>query len=372
MSSLPNHTGVSIPTLLRIFSNTTNSYKLVFFRAILNLLPKANQKNGPVILSLNELAVEAAAISWYPIKFYHLSFGSQDILGRIISQLDFYVDDRNIGHRSTQLALRRAINDQSSAIGLGQILDYVPFRLLQPFFSNNLRGLLDSAKNRKTSEYAEAEFHSVKPLYRFVSIGGKDFIELHPIWNQYFMEWREIIIGWVTYKWIEFLQYRNPNVPAIPNKIESPLNRRSLKNQTRYWLAVMRNTPVRCVYSGELLNEDNFSLDHFLPWSFVCHDQLWNLFPVFSRANSSKGSSLPSEKYIACFIDLQIAGLRIASGELPEKQWARMTADFVSDLHIVEKELLTPTVVRSAYEATVPAMLSLAEQTGFSPQWSYR
>ena len=32
---------------------------------------------------------------------------------------------------------------------------------------------------------------------------------------------------------------------------------------------------------------------HFVPWSFVLHDELWNLAPVFRNTNSSKGNRLP-------------------------------------------------------------------------------
>lgn len=34
-------------------------------------------------------------------------------------------------------------------------------------------------------------------------------------------------------------------------------------------------------------------LDHFLPWSFVAHNQLWNLIPVEKNINRSKNDRLP-------------------------------------------------------------------------------
>ena len=34
-------------------------------------------------------------------------------------------------------------------------------------------------------------------------------------------------------------------------------------------------------------------MDHFIPWSFVMNDELWNLMPMDSSLNSSKSNKLP-------------------------------------------------------------------------------
>jgi len=35
------------------------------------------------------------------------------------------------------------------------------------------------------------------------------------------------------------------------------------------------------------------SLDHFVPWSYVAHDEMWNLHPTTKSINSSKSNNLP-------------------------------------------------------------------------------
>ena len=35
------------------------------------------------------------------------------------------------------------------------------------------------------------------------------------------------------------------------------------------------------------------SIDHFVPWSYVAHDELWNLSPTTRSINSSKSNKLP-------------------------------------------------------------------------------
>ena len=36
-----------------------------------------------------------------------------------------------------------------------------------------------------------------------------------------------------------------------------------------------------------------YDVDHFIPWSFVMNDELWNLMPMDSSLNSSKSNHLP-------------------------------------------------------------------------------
>ena len=45
---------------------------------------------------------------------------------------------------------------------------------------------------------------------------------------------------------------------------------------------------LNCIYTGNPLERNSFDLDHFMPWSFVSHNQNWNLIPTDSSFNSSK------------------------------------------------------------------------------------
>ena len=51
------------------------------------------------------------------------------------------------------------------------------------------------------------------------------------------------------------------------------------------------------------------SVDHFVPWKFVLHDQIWNLVPTFRSPNSSKSDNLPDFAYLDDFCSVQFLGL---------------------------------------------------------------
>lgn len=368
-SLIPSET-VDVASLGRLFDNTTNSYKLLFFQGILRLIERSDNFDTRLILQFSDVAEEMLAIGWYPYKFFNLSFGVQDKTGEVLAALDFSVSEAAITNPSTRSSLLSAIRAQRHAIGMDRLLEYVPYRLLQPFFVRELAGKPDYKKNELTIELSNALFDERKPLYRINEQAPRS-LEFHPDWISYIRTAFPIVRGWVAYHWINYLQQRNANIPAISNKIAPPLVRSSLTKQSSYWREIMRAAPVKCIYSGEILSPEDFSLDHFLPWSFVCHDQLWNLVPVVPEANSSKGNALPDRKYVDCFINLQTQGLQVAAALLGPRSWRKYTEDFVSDLRIPFSDLLVAESVSQGYMATLPSMLSLAKQVGFEPGWVY-
>ena len=76
----------------------------------------------------------------------------------------------------------------------------------------------------------------------------------------------------------------------------------------------------------------SYELDHFLPWKFVAHNQLWNLIPVDPQANSSKSDYLPSEIYIDRLAETQRAALSIARDSFSHNKWKKEVEPYITDL----------------------------------------
>ena len=56
----------------------------------------------------------------------------------------------------------------------------------------------------------------------------------------------------------------------------------------------------------------DISIDHFVPWSYVAHDELWNLVPTTKAVNSSKNNNLPDwEHYFPLLADLEYHSYRM-------------------------------------------------------------
>lgn len=247
---------------------------------------------------------------------------------------------------------------------------WVPYRLITPFFADQLRGVSDNSKNALIRSLADELFTSVRPLYRFA---GPSAIELHPDWMEYLAANFPIVASWADRRWIAYLQARNPTVLAVSEKTGAPLQRNALTIQTRYWrkvLGAMAKPPL-CIYSGVPLDPDRFHLDHFLPWTFICHDALWNLLPVSPKANSSKSNRLPHPSYVPALAAAQHAGLAVARQIMSKGEWEAAANPFIGDLRIPEAKILDPAAVADAYDRSVGAQLDIARGIGFEAGWRF-
>ena len=102
------------------------------------------------------------------------------------------------------------------------------------------------------------------------------------------------ILGWMRYEKVKWLQKNNPDVPGLVYKL-APMDEkmRKLANVRKLWEGILERHEVRDVFTGEPVISEQYDVDHFIPWSFVMNDELWNLMPMDSSLNSSKSNRLP-------------------------------------------------------------------------------
>lgn len=373
---LPQSERVNVSILSQIFHNTTNSYKYLFFLSILDIITRRKFDTLSPI-SFREIVVEMLANAWYPHNYFKLSFGRQDQVTNKLDSLDLEISEPILKFRDAdKKLLRKTIQSQNIDDIVTFISRYVPFRLIRPFFTSETKGLVDAKINQILVSLAYDNFELTKPIYCFDSQKLKNCtaIVLHQDWVEYIADNYSIIRGWVSWKWLCYMQKCNPSVPAVANKLFPPQQRESLTNQTKFWKLVLEHTKARCIYSNLILNTDNLSLDHYLPWSFVAHDQLWNLIPTIPSVNSSKSNNIPSvDKYFMKFVGLQHVGLTISYEHLSERQWNKYIESYLTDLKISDQNnLLDLDILNSAYRNTVLPLLSLATTQGFMADWSYQ
>lgn len=369
VSKLPDSDKLNVDALSRIFQNTTNSYKHLFFQSMLNLIENNRSRN---VFHLREICCGMLEIAYAPQKFFCLSLGSQDMIGRAIDSIFAEPDDVFSSVTSINKNLRSKIEEYFEEIWIGSgpesLTRYVGFRIQTPFFASELRGLSDGAKNSEIESCANRDFESDNPpLFKYRS-GNR--IEIHQEWRNYFTRSANIIGSWAKYRWVEYLQRKNPNVPSIITKIELPASRMALGPQRKYWDSIIDATDIRCIYTNEVLDKGEYALDHYIPWSFVCHDQLWNLIPVLPEANSSKSNILPSKKYLKNFTATQFNGLETYL-EVEGEKWKKKTEPFVTGLRLTSSQLLEKKRFSRAIDNVVPPLISIASQNGFESNWVF-
>jgi hypothetical protein len=144
-------------------------------------------------------------------------------------------------------------------------------------------------------------------MYYFGLVNGLDTkIEVDETWAQYLIKHKEILRGWTQLKLIQYLQNKNPSVPGIADKIEAPAAR-DIDRVRKYWKLIIQIDPsLTDIYGKVDLSEEVISVDHFVPWQYVAHDELWNLHPTTKSINSSKSNLLPNwDKYFVALGDME-------------------------------------------------------------------
>lgn len=165
----------------------------------------------------------------------------------------------------------------------------VPYRLQAPF----MESMKGKEWNRSGENLAKRINQEQRLMYYFLQFSGLNTqIQIQEEWADYIDRNYEIIQGWVELNLIQYLQRRNPSVPGIVDKLYPP-KERNLEKVKKYWKMLVSIKPICEIYGENPLSEKNLSIDHFIPWSYVAHDELWNLTPTTRSINSSKSNSLP-------------------------------------------------------------------------------
>lgn len=113
--------------------------------------------------------------------------------------------------------------------------------------------------------------------------------------------------SFTLYKLFEYVEKNNPTMSNVSLKLFKP-RARKLTTATRLWKSFIYQSPTEHLSIFEkkpLITIEHLSIDHFLPWSYLTHDQLWNLHPIERSVNSQKGNKIPDTKYLTEFCRLQ-------------------------------------------------------------------
>ncbi|WP_027303016.1 HNH endonuclease domain-containing protein [Rudanella lutea] len=367
---LPESTELDISRLARVFADTTNSYKFYWLLAILDDL----KENDRSIISLNDLALRMVANVWYPLDYFKLSFGSQDGFKPIA---DFVSARMVVDHSKNSLPVFEQLTTKLTHQELATVykmvdtrVRYVPYRFVRPFLSEFIT-VEDKGDNVKNAivHFSNTLF-AVDPnrvMYRF----SKGAIEISSVWKDYLQKHQAILRGFTYWHLLRFLQKNNPIVVGLPDKLFKH-SERDLKQAETFWKSYLQtHSALTCIYSGQLITRQNISLDHFLPWSYVVHDQLWNIIPTPKSVNSAKNNSLPSEvAYFEKYAQLQFDAFTFHAQNGHSKLLADYFALFGQDLNSLQNQPYA--WFREGLERAVLPQLQTARNMGFAYPFIYK
>ena len=325
MIQLPYSDELNIGCLSRLFDDTSNCYKFFWFQAILNKL--SFECTG---FTYDELINEMIADAWYMVTEYHLHLGPLGVKDNLEEAVK-YLGEKNLFSASEKreviIAFLEGCEDRQLLTYKKELIKNVPYRLQSPFYEMNIeKG--DWNKYQRLSHIINQQKRLLYYFGAFEQLSTT--ININEEWVSYLLKNREILRGWMQLNLIHYLQRRNPSVPGIADKISAPKNR-DIDRVRKYWKLIIDIRPeIRDIYGDVELVDQKISIDHFVPWQYVAHDELWNLHPTTKSINSSKSNRLPKwDEYFPKLAWLEYQSYRLSN----DNEAVRKSFDKVKKYH---------------------------------------
>ena len=249
----------------------------------------------------------------------------------------------------------------------------VPYRLQVPFYDKTFNKKKFDSPIKELMEHINQQ---KRLIYYFSFSGGlSTCISVNEIWVEYLIRNREILRCWTQLNLIKYLQSRNPSVPGIAEKLEPPLARK-IEKVRDYWRLLSEVDPsIKDIYADVKIADINISVDHFVPWQYVAHDELWNLHPTTKSINSSKNNSLPIwSLYFEPLADLEYRAYELKN----ENEAVKKKFDDIARYHLNNSEIknriyatnLDRVEFKNRLEKVIRPVYDAALQQGFK-EWTY-
>ena len=271
-------------------------YKFYWLEAIVKLIAENVRET-----TFDAIIDEMISNAWYSVREFHVHLsgiqsdgGVRDGLERAIVLLTELSD---LPANASKVEIKNEIRKHNDALKKykEQLTNMVPYRALAGFFAKS-GDVVDWGSTVRMTKYIK-QFSEEKILLPY-TFGESSKLKKQVYFNS---EWIDMIqdnavsiLGWIQYEKVKWLQNNNPEVPGLVYKL-APLDEkmRKLGKVRNLWNGVLELTEIRDVFNDEPIVFKEYDVDHFVPWSFVMNDELWNLMPMDSSLNSVKSNKLP-------------------------------------------------------------------------------
>lgn len=271
-------------------------YKFYWLEAIVNLISQDIAKT-----TFDEIIDEMIANAWSSVREFHIHLSGMQADGLVRDGLERAVlcltELINLPANASKIEIKNAIRKYNNELKKAkeQLTHMVPYRALSGFFIKSGEKAEWSSIRRMT-EYINRinQTVTILPYTLGESRQLKKEVYFHPIWMKMIQDNTVNILGWIQYEKIKWLQNNNPEVPGLVYKL-APMDEkmRKLTNVRKLWGAILEIHEIKDVFTGKPVLPEKYDVDHFIPWSFVMNDELWNLMPMDSTLNVSKNNRLP-------------------------------------------------------------------------------
>lgn len=250
----------------------TSTYKFALIKSILdNLLNNSPTENGQLIF-YSDLFAKFAESFWNLVVKYHLH-------------------QQKITNEGKTSKIEQIF---SEAVKINPVLENLEFASIQ----ENTRAMLIQKVQGECKRYVLGALYSDfnGKLYGFDQ--NENFITLSNNAYDFLLKYKIEIEKLNYYAWAKFLEKINEEnvLFHLLSKLELSLPERSELELYRKIL-FFEFEECNCFYCGKKLAKE-IHVDHFIPWSFIKEDKLWNFVLSCPQCNIKKSNILPPQNTI--------------------------------------------------------------------------
>ncbi len=276
-------------------SRHSTTYKYAFFKSIIDNVFNVDLETH--LLSYDNLAERFTEIYWNLVLNYHLR---QEI--------------KTSHHEYTSVEKELFAFCQKYAFNYSEKQNIFPFESLR----SDLQLEITKKIKNQMMRYVVSAFcgDTGDQFYHFNKKNKSEGIFLNPDVYSALVKYKSVFEKQNYYEWIKYLEKANleEDAYALANKLDASTERQNL-NPYRKILIEFNQT--RCFYCGKPLHDDSDKaspVDHFIPWSFVKDDKLWNFVLACPHCNSAKSNIVPDQGY---FTALKERNSKLCNMDLP-------------------------------------------------------
>lgn len=249
-------------------SYNTTSYKFAFLKSLLDNLYNVDNE---LVLTFDQLFIKFTESYWNLVLQYGIHQQTPTSTGKISK-------------------IERILHDEFNNKG---IEGDIPFEVQKDSVK------LDICKKvkKECSKYVVGALYDDLQQYIYSFSKKEEYIRFSPYMYQFLCRHKVVIEKMNYYEWAKFLEKVNDD--SVQDHLLNKLDKSTERENLSVYREILFNEfeSKTCFYCGKPLR-GKIHVDHFIPWSFIKDDQLWNFVLTCPTCNTSKNSKLPQKSYL--------------------------------------------------------------------------
>lgn len=288
---------LDIEAFSHMMKDPSYCYKFYWLEAIVQLISE-----GVTETTFDTVIDEMICNAWYSVREFHIHLSGMQLDGQVRDGLERAINRlseiSSLPTNASKVEIKNAIKEHNTELKVAkeQLTNMVPYRALAGFF-DKAEETADWGSVKRMTAYIERINRDIVLLPYTLGENSKlkKEIRFQPSWVEMIQDNTVAILGWIQYEKVKWLQNNNPEVPGLIYKL-APLDEkmRKLGHVRKLWDGILDLRSINDVFTDKPIDLTQYDVDHFIPWSFVMNDELWNLMPMDSSLNSAKSNRLPA------------------------------------------------------------------------------